>query len=249
MGYRYFLVVLGAVLLNSGCKEKITESNVSMKVNFMYGSEPLVYDQEYIFETDKKIKIELIKFYVSKPAFRNESGNWISSPTEYFLVELDKPIMDFGVMPTGKYSALRFGVGVDNSRNIETDPEAIPATDYPTDHPLNYAADMYWGWSSGYIFAKVEGRIDVNNNGSYSDIDDKAISYHPGVAELYRSVEFEKSFNIDDEIEQPEITLDLVKLFQGVKFVQHPVAHPNGTASPEYIYAKDMMDNFPVSFE
>lgn len=248
MRYTYFLLL--AVILFVGCKEdKITESVVSMKINFVYGSEPLAYHQEYLYETDKKIKLELVKFYISKPAFRNESGNWIPTPTEYFLVELDKPIMDLGTIPAAKYSAFRFGVGVDNSRNVETDPEAIMPTDYPNDHPLNFAADMWWGWSSGYIFSKIEGRIDVNNNGSYVDMEDKTISYHPGVADLYRSVELNKTYDIKDEIQQLEITLDMVKLFQGVKFVQYPVAHPNGTASPEYNSAKILMDNFPYSFE
>lgn len=243
------MVALGAVMLSSACKEKNTESDVQVKVNFKYGTEPLVYDQEYSYDTDKKIKVELVKFYVSKPALRNEKGDWISTPTEYFLVALDKPTLNLGKMPVGNYSAIQFGIGVDDSRNTQSDPQAIPATDYPVDHPLNAAADMWWGWDPGYIFAKVEGRIDVNNNGSYSDMEDKVFSYHPGVSNLYRSVELNKTIKLTTNAEEIVLTLDLVKLFDGVKFIDQPVAHPNGVGTPEYVAAKYLMDNFPESFE
>lgn len=252
MESRYFIGALFCgLLLIGGCKEdeKLTESEVTMKVNFNYGSEAVAYNQIFEYDTDKKIKFELIRFYVSRPAFEDEAGLLVASPTEYFLVDLPNPTMEMGKIPVGTYSSVSFGVGVDNSRNIQTDPQAIPATDYPTDHPLNYAQDMYWGWATGYIFAKVEGRIDADNNGSFADANDKAFSYHPGVAELYRNVVVEKTFSFDEKTEQAEITLDLLKLLANVNLIDHPVAHPNTTTHPEYNFAQRMMDNFPTSFE
>jgi len=252
MGYKYYSVLIATVLLFAvGCKPEATEqpSDLSIKVDFTYGNQPLVYGQEYVYDTDKKIKFELVKFYVSKPELKNSEGNWVPFSTEYFLVDLAHPTMQAGKIKKGTYSALQFGVGVDNSRNIQSDPNAIPATDYPTDHPLNFAADMYWGWSSGYIFSKIEGRIDVDNNGSYSDMEDKAFSYHPGVPELYRSVMLEKSFVVDADVSQQTILLDMVKLIDAVKLIQHPTAHPNGTSSPEYNYALPLVNNFRSAFE
>jgi len=249
-----FLAVLISVLplLTFGCKEKepeITESEVTMKINFRYGSQPLVYDQEYTYDTDKKIKIELVKFYISKPALRNAAGDWVPFGSEYFLVDLGHPTFSAGKMPVGNYSAIRFGVGVDNSRNIQSDPQAIPATDYPNDHPLNAASDMYWSWATGYIFVKVEGRIDANNNGSYIDVEDKTVSYHPGVPELFRSIQLEKSITVGSEAVQPELTLNVEALFTGIDLIARPYAHPNGVNHPEYGNAVQMMDQFQTAFE
>lgn len=248
------VLLMGIILLSgAGCKEKDpdgpAETEVTLKVGFRYGSQNLVYGQEYIYDTDKKIKIELVKFYVSKPALRNSAGEWVPFDTEYFLVDLDHPQLAAGKFPKGTYTALQFGVGVDNSRNIQSDPQAIPATDYPTDHPLNAGADMWWGWATGYIFVKVEGRIDVNNNGSYVDVDDKTVSYHPGVSDLYRTVTLEKTYTVEGETSDINVSLDVEKLFTTLNLVDRPYSHPNSTSHPEYPLAVRMMDNFPTAFE
>lgn len=249
-GYFSVLMLMILALSYSGCKEKETETgqDVSVKVNFRYGSQPLAYGQEYIYDTDKRIKIELAKFYVSKPALRNAAGEWIALDPAYYLVDLNHPVMQAGKLAKGTYTALRFGVGVDNSRNIQTDPKAIPATDYPTDHPLNAASDMYWSWATGYIFVKIEGRIDADNNGSYIDPEDKTVSYHPGVADLYREILLEKTFTVDGPTVL-EISLDVEKLFTNINLLQNPYAHPNSTSHPEYNAAARMMDNFSSAVE
>lgn len=254
MRFRYFpMLLMGTLLLGAGCKEKDpdgpTETDVTMNVNFRYGTQTLVYGQEYTYDTDKKIKIELVKFYVSKPALRNSAGESVPFDTDYFLVDVDHPKLAAGKFPKDTYTALQFGVGVDNSRNIETDPQAIPATDYPTDHPLNAGADMWWGWATGYIFVKVEGRIDADNNGSYVDVDDKTISYHPGVSDLYRSILLEKTIAVEGETAEFGVSLDVEKLFTNIDLITHPYSHPNSTDHPEYSFSVRMMDNFPTAFE
>lgn len=245
----YCLVFVPVVLLAFGCKDEEQQSNVSATVDFVYGTEQLVYNQEYTYDTDKRIKFELIKFYVSLPQLQNENGKWVSSQTSYYLVDLLHPTMSLGTFPVGNYTAFRFGVGVDDSRNTETDPQAIPATDYPVDHPLNAAADMWWSWASGYIFVKLEGRIDVDNNGSYIDAGDKAFSYHPGVAELFRTINLPKTIQLQAGNQETGFRFDVEKLINGVKLIDQPVAHANGVGTTEYLAAEDLMDNFQAAFE
>lgn len=249
----YAGVLLGGMLLfAAGCKKKEdekTETAMTMKIDFRYGSQTLVYGQEYTYDTDKKIKIELIKFYVSRPALKNAAGDWVPFDTEYFLVDLEHPVLDAGKFPQDTYTGLKFGVGVDNSRNTQTDPKAIPATDYPTDHPLNAAADMWWSWATGYIFLKFEGRIDANNNGSYIDSEDKTVSYHPGVSDLYRAITLDKSITVGSEASQMTLQMDLEKLIAGLMLINRPYAHPNSTSHPEYSSAEAMMNNFQSAFE
>lgn len=251
-GYLKLTVLLAFMLAAAtGCKEENEPegTDFSLKMNFKYGSQNLVYGQEYDYGTDSKIKIELVRFYVSLPELQTADGNWVPFPNAYFIFQPDNAVFQAGKMPEGNYTALRFGLGVDNSRNVETDPDAIPATDYPLDSPLNAANDMYWTWATGYIFVKVEGRIDANGNGSYADLDDKIISYHPGVAELYRTVSLSKNINIGNEATQAELTLDVAKLFENVDLLQYPFAHPLNADHPEFATARRMMDSFVTAFE
>lgn len=231
------------------CGSQSTKGTLAVTVNFVYGIEPFAYNVEYPYGTNGKIKFEEVRFYVSMPKVISSSGDWLSVPETYFLVSPDKNRMQWGEFLTGTYTQAGFGIGVDNSRNIQTDPQAIPATDYPDNHPLSYASDMYWGWATGYIFAKVQGRIDADGNGSYVDSVDRIFSYHPGVAGLYRTVNLPGAVIIEKGVNERYVTLDIKRLVQGVDFLQYPTAHPTNENIPEYGYARVLMDNFPLSFE
>lgn len=232
-----------------GCKKDSPGTDVTVKFNFRYGPSPLSYGQEYPYADGQFIKIELVKFYVSLPALRNEAGEWVPFEEQYFLVDLENPVMHAGKFSEGVYTAMQLGIGVDNSRNVQTDPQAIPATDYPTDHPLNAAADMWWGWAAGYIFVKLEGRIDADGNGLYSDIEDKAVSYHPGVSELYRTVTVSRPFAVSGKNTQLELNLDVRRLIHNVDLLEHPAAHPMNPGHGDFPFARRMMDNFPDAIE
>jgi hypothetical protein len=236
------------VFLAGGCKKEDSGSLVTLKFDFKYGAQPLEYNREYVCG-GKTIKFELLKFYVSLPQLQNAAGEWVSLSDSYYLVDLDNPVIRAGTLPEGDFTAFRFGVGVDSLRNTQADPLAIPATDYPTDHPLNAAADMWWGWATGYIFVKLEGRIDANGNGTYSDIEDKAISYHPGVSELYTSIVINRMFSVSGESTELVIHVDAEKLLFDLNLLDYPFAHPNSVNHPEYPYAERMMANFPYAIQ
>lgn len=235
-------------IFSTGCKKETSSPEVTLRFNFTFGTQPLQYNQEYPLE-GKTIKLELIKFYVAMPALRKATGEWVSFFDSYHLVDLDHPVIRAGQLPQGDYTAFRFGIGVDSTRNIQTDPLAIPATDYPTDHPLNASADMWWGWATGYIFIKIEGRMDTNGNGTYSDIEDKAISYHPGVSALYTPLLVNKSFAVSGDGTELTIQVDLEKLLFNLDLLNNPFSHPNSENHPEYPFSRRMMDNFPYAVQ
>jgi hypothetical protein len=245
---RWISFLFFLLFFSTGCKREAPSSDVTLRFNFTFGTQPLQYNQAYPFQ-GKTIKFELIKFYVAMPALQKASGEWVSFFDFYHLVDLDHPVIRAGRLPEGDYTAFHFGVGVDSLRNTQADPLAIPATDYPTDHPLNAAADMWWGWATGYIFVKLEGRIDANGNGTYSDIEDKAISYHPGVSELYTSIVINRMFSVSGENTELVIHVDAEKLLFDLNLLDYPFAHPNSVNHPEYPYAERMMANFPYAIQ
>jgi hypothetical protein len=245
---RWLSFLFCVIIFSASCKKESTSSEVNVRFDFTFGTQPMQYDRGYPLE-GKTIKLELIKFYVSMPALRKTSGEWVSFIDCYHLVDLDNPVIRAGELPQGDYTAFKLGIGVDSTRNIQTDPLAIPATDYPTDHPLNASADMWWGWATGYIFVKLEGRMDANGNGTYSDIEDKAISYHPGVSALYTPILVNKTFSVSGESTELRIQVDIEKLLFNLDLLNNPFSHPNNVNHPEYPYARRMMDNFPYAFQ
>ncbi len=55
-----------------------------------------------------------------------------------------------GTVPVGNYRGLRFRLGVPASVNHDLDPTLAPA-------PLR-DSDLYWGWRSGFVFLRLDGR-------------------------------------------------------------------------------------------
>jgi hypothetical protein len=71
-------------------------------------------------------------------------------PESYFLVDESNQAttkLEIPDVPGGAYTSVRFTVGVDSARNVNG--AQTGALD-----PVN---GMFWNWSSGYIFFKLEG--------------------------------------------------------------------------------------------
>ncbi|MEO8069398.1 MAG: MbnP family protein, partial [Flavobacteriales bacterium] len=61
---------------------------------------------------------------------------------------------------------------------------------YPADHPLSVSQNMHWSWTQGYIFLKMEGRYDSDNDGVV-EATDNTFAYHCTSDALRRDVELE----------------------------------------------------------
>lgn len=109
----------------------------------------------------------------------------------------------------GNYQGISFGVGIDSVLN-HSDPALLSAS-----HPFSYnvSSDLHWGWSTGYIFLKMEGFADTSGTGTGPI--DQTFLYHIGVDELYRRFDFySNSFSITkDQTTTMNIELDVAKMF------------------------------------
>lgn len=105
-------------------------------------------------------------------------------------------------IPVGDYTGIRIGFGVKPELNAKK-----PA-DFPPEHPL-YLESEYWpGWFS-YIFSKIEGSADTDNNGTI-DLD---LVYHNGGNPTYKVFDFNHPFSVTSNGGNMNIDLDLKKLF------------------------------------
>ena len=108
----------------------------------------------------ESLKITKLKYYVSNFVLTNADGTIYTVPQDscYFLIDESDPATHEPALkvPEGEYKTLTFTVGVDSLRNTMDISKRTGVLD-----PATTAADMYWGWNSGYIFFKVEGTSPV----------------------------------------------------------------------------------------
>jgi hypothetical protein len=87
----------------------------------------------------------------------------------------------FTTFAGGPGTELQFGIGVPSSIN-HNDPSLFPSS-----NPLNIAIanDMHWDWNPGYIFFKVEAKVDTIVDGITNC--DHSLVYHVGTDDYYTS--------------------------------------------------------------
>lgn len=135
-----------------------------------FGSENLYLDSIYTLSNGFKIKVQDIKFYCSAVS----SGNTVLS--DYTLYDFrERGNIWFQNAPvSASNSEIVYGIGVDATNN-HADPSTFSSSSWL--NTIN-ANDMYWSWSSGFIFVKIEGKADTIVDGT--DNFDLSFSYHLG---------------------------------------------------------------------
>ena len=184
-----FFLLLSMILLGTlaGCKTEppgpttpdpgIFELNVLARV----GGQVFEKDTEFENILGQRYSLEGFRVYLSDLTLVREDGtDTLIAETlllDFAEEEVRKTTHGEGLygqftVPAGKYKGVRFGIGVPEERN-HVDP-----TDFPADHPLSVSQGMHWNWTSGYIFVKMDGRIDSSAAGTGPLT--QGIAYHTG---------------------------------------------------------------------
>ena len=83
----------------------------------------------------------------------------------------------------GLYPSIQGFIGVDSINN-HSDPSAF---DNQNDLNIENAGTMHWGWNTGYIFIKIEGKVDTLSTGTF----DHNFSFHAGTDAFLQQLTFE----------------------------------------------------------
>src|SRR5207342_386143 len=117
--------------------------------------------------TGASITVTKFNYYISNVVFMTKAGGAFVQPESYFVVRHpDKRKLIVSSVPSGTYTAIRFVIGVDSTRNCsgaQTGGLDLGAT-----------GDMYWSWNTGYIFMTFEGHSPQSGSSA------KTITYHVG---------------------------------------------------------------------
>lgn len=154
---RIALVIVGLGLV--GCdKDQVNspdeqQENLLVALQATYGNENLLLDHSYTTSEGYIVQFTDIKCFFS--SIKNGSSSLSEAALFDYrnkgtsLLNLKGNHSDF--------NQLTCFVGVDPIYNHD-DPTLFPA-----DHPLNInnADDMHWSWSPGYVFVKIEAKVDT----------------------------------------------------------------------------------------
>lgn len=151
----YLLSLFCLFVLTSGFKKKPKLENGSITFHFqnVVDTKPLqLNDSTHIYHNANgdDFYVTTFKYYISNIVLTKTNGDTIHMPESYFLVNAADPAtltQKLTGVPTGKYKAVSFIIGVDSLRNFAGAQAGC----------LDPAKGMFWTWKSGYIFVKMEG--------------------------------------------------------------------------------------------
>jgi hypothetical protein len=136
-----------------------------------FGSDTLKTGRKYRTSGGDSVRFEMAKLYVSAIALVDSTGKSHPLIGTHLVDMLDSgaqargyAILDVKALP-GTYRGIRFTVGVPFDEN-HRDPATQTA-------PLGTESGMFWSWNSGYIFHRVEAKVDSAGV-------EKALAYHIG---------------------------------------------------------------------
>jgi hypothetical protein len=105
----------------------------------------------YTNRSGQNYTITNFKYYISNIRVMDMNGKEHESKNSYYLVREDDAVskdIELADVPAGKYKSISFMIGVDSLHNCSGAQSG--ALD-----PIN---GMFWTWSTGYIFFKLEGK-------------------------------------------------------------------------------------------
>jgi hypothetical protein len=210
MKTHFFILTLLLVVFS--CKKDKTpnppveeKDRVQILLEPSFGDGKLKLDSTYVTSEGYKIQFSEIKFF----AHQWKNGEKTLVEVAFFdyrakgskFIEAEKKHTDF--------NSISGFIGIEETVN-HSDPTA-----YPNNHPLNIvnAGGMHWGWNPGYIFIKVEGRMDTIPGANENF--DHFLVYHAGLDSYLRTVEFESVpwKKVNDKLHRSTLKLDLNNFF------------------------------------
>jgi hypothetical protein len=165
-------------------------SSIRLYIRDVIAGADLNYDSIYHDTTSRAYKIIDFRYYISNiRAIRHDE---VEQPVACaaILVDPGRRMYDLGSLPEGAYKGLRFIIGLDSAVN-HGDP-----TVFEPGHPLAIKTpSMHWDWNSGYLFMKIEGKVDTTGKGLGPPVTE--FFYHIGMDRMKRTIEIPMTFRVD----------------------------------------------------
>jgi len=209
-----------------------------LMVGFDYkvGDEDFAYNQVYTIN-GTAVSFSLAQFYISGVRMMGPDLTY-DVDDSYALVTPDGGMYNIGAGKVTHTHMMRFNLGVDSSTNTQSE---VDFASWPMDHPLAVQSpNMHWNWNAGYIFLKLEGEVDTDNDGT----PDAPLVAHTGTNGLLRTVALEIHKDVEKSSEMIHLKVDWAKLFTNIDLTTNSITHTGDNRD----LAVSIMDNFATAF-
>ena len=157
-----FLVVSITVFFVGCTSDKIIPlveepQKLEVRVQPMFNDETIFEDSVFTTVEGYDVIFTELKFFFTEI---NHNGNELTDAAFFDWTNKGTLVLSTTANSTD-FPSLSGNLGVNETVN-HSDPSA-----FPNDHPLNISnsGDMHWNWNPGYIFVKVEAKVDTIPDG------------------------------------------------------------------------------------
>lgn len=231
-----------SIFLLTSCSEN--ESELSLNFKMQYDNEPLIILNDYIYPDGRAIRFTRVSFFISELTVRSTTDEIVVLDID--MINLSASHMDLEGAQEGisiekeeleieDIESVSFNLGLTEEQNSK-----IPA-DYSPENPLSNSAEYWPGWQS-YVFAKIEGFIDMDNDGTA----ESTFAMHLGTDEIKRSIIITNDED-EDEIEL-DFSIDLQNIFSNNE-IYDIVTTPNIDSPFHLDEANFLINNWKIELE
>jgi len=243
---RLLIIGLGGCMLltSMSCKEEPSIMNepdpvdtVRIDVQPTFNGNDLHLDSTYVTAEGHQIQFTDLKFYLED--VRNGSVQ-LTDAMLFDYRERGTLLYD-GNGKAADFSDLQANLGVGPANN-NSDPTA-----FDNDSWLNIsnAGGMHWGWNPGYIFVKVEAKVDTIQDAN--DLFDHYVVFHAGLNENLKTVSF-SNLNwsaIGSNRHQLSMELNMSEFLQSsLHTIDVQTEYTTHSAPGQEVLTSKVMDNF-----
>jgi len=198
-------------------------NHVVFSFDHKVGADSLVINQTvFSIWNNKKVKLSRAEFYISEAEIHHPDGVVMPLTDQYLLVNAKNPEAEFdlGSWPVDAAHGVTLHLGVPQSVN-HLDPAS-----YPASHPLSpQNPSMQWGWTAGYRFLVLEGKVDNNGDG----VPETTFEFHNLGDALYKTLELTGMKEAHNGVLHLHFVLDYAQLFKNLAMTGNLIQH--GSAS------------------
>lgn len=243
MGIKRSYILFLSLLILSSCKDDKVDipepvvENLKITLQPTYGATDLQLDQTVETVEGYKVQFTDLKCYFS--SVKNGSKG-LCQAALFDYRQTGTMVFQKAGKPED-FSALTAFLGVDPNLNHD-DPSA-----FPNDSPLNImiANDMHWDWNPGYIFIKVEAKVDTLVDG-VDNFDHFAI-FHIGTDPLIQTLNFSDINWVENGngLHTLQLKLDMYKFLQnGTQTIDLKTEHSSHTMAGQELLSQKVIQNF-----
>ncbi|MCS6821107.1 MAG: hypothetical protein NZ551_04480 [Microscillaceae bacterium] len=198
------LIALNYWLISCRSKEANNKNTLTITIENVFANQPLALQTPYTTLLGEKIRFTRLQYYLSNVKLKKDGIVVWAEPESYHIIQIQPQkshlyTFQLANISQTDFDAIEFSVGIDSVRNSSGMQTGA----------LDPLYGMFWTWSTGYIFMRVEGFFVPTSP------PEKAFVYHLGSNQAYRTIQLKLPRTMPKTNNQITIKADFQRFFGG----------------------------------